>query len=708
MPPRARAAAANKGLLLMSLGAGHECEPGGKSKEVGCCPQSKGTTACATLPGNFPLTGQIQVYLNNKAQVLFDVQVGLNLHEVGFEATGELEIAAGLETGVELNSLKFEIPEASLASIFKVKNASFVYYFPGYSEASKRDSWQAKAGITFAAIEEAGIEGELSFKKGQFHSASLVLTLPPGAGIPLYPGIELNKFGGSIAVEPFAFGGTLGAAIATQLELTLEFRYAEPFEGQLGYFGGKGSIALDKDEIATLAGDIYSDGYVDAQLKINLQLPFESKDPIVQVGGGIGFWDEPSSGLWEASGNVFAKIWIINAEVAGVIDNKYVAACGNIDGAGAYDDYSFQEGKLDGPSFFLFSNCSDQLKKFKEVPVVEHKGGFVGEEALFRSGALGTGSNADLGMGSSAGLLSAHASAGGSGAAFSLPGGQLGEELRIVSSSGTPMVTFTGPSGQTFTTPVVPGKAEASSAYIAALGNSPDEVIVLLRHPQGGTWHLKEAPSSAPVSEVQGAQDLPPATVRASAHRGHGHNWKLSYKISHYLPGTHVTFVEHGHDSTHVLGTVSKAKGVLSFVPQPGLSRPRTITAAFTNTTGVKVRVFTVGHYTAPAVPRPPRPKHLRILRHGSTATVTWSAAPGAHYYRIKVKGSDGRLDTFFARPGHLSKQLVKVIPADSFKATVVAVGGPSVLPGPAATASLKAIKTLKQAPSGKRRHRKG
>ncbi len=707
--PRAHAAGESKGLLLMSLGVGHECEPGGK-KEVGCCPQSKGTTACATLPGNFPLTGQIQVYLNNKAQVLFEVQVGLNLHEVGFEATGELEIVTGLETGVDLSSLKFEIPEASLASVFKVKDASFVYYFPSDPDASKRDSWQAKAGITFAAIEEAGIEGELSFKKGQFHSASLVLTLPPGAGITLYPGIELNKFGGSIAVEPFAFGGTLGAAIATQLELTLEFRYAEPFEGKLGYFGGKGSLTLDKDEIATLAADVYSDGYVDAQLKIDLQLPFESKDPIVQVGGGIGFWDEPSSGLWEASGNVFVKIWIINAEVAGLIDNKYVAACGNIDGAGAYDDYNFQESKLDGPGFFLLSNCSDQLKKFKEMPLVEHKGGFVGEEALFGAGtpggSFGPGGGL-LGAGAPyAGLRSAHASATGSGAAFSLPSGQPGEELRIVSSSGTPVVTFTGPSGQTFTTPVAPGKAEASSAYIAALGNSPDEAIVLLRHPQGGTWHLKEAPGSAPVSEVQGAQDLPPATVRAIARRGRGQDWKLSYKIAHYLPGTHVTFVEHGHDSTHVLGTVGKAKGTLSFVPQPGLSRPRTITAAFTNTAGVKVRVFTVGHYTAPAVPRPPRPKHVRILRHGSTATVTWSAAPGARYYRIKVKGSDGRLDTFFARPGHLSKQLVGVIPADSFKATVIAVGGPSMLPGPAATASLKAVKAPKPAPIGKRRHR--
>jgi PKD repeat protein len=707
-------AAGNKGLLLMSLGVGHECEKG--AKEVGCCPPEKGTSACATLPGNFPLTGEVIVYLNNKGQVLIDVQVALNLHEVGFEANGELEIVAGLETGIDLSSLKFEIPEASLASIFKVKDASFVYYFPSDPEASKRDTWQAKGGITFAAIEEAGIEGELSFKQGQFHSASLVLTLPPGGGITLYPGIELNKFGGSVGVEPISFGGTLGAAIATQLELTLQFRYAEPFEGQLGYFGGKGSLSLDKDEIATLAADVYSDGYVDAQLKIDLKLPFESKEPIVEVGGGIGFWDEPSSGLWEASGNVFMKIWIINAEVAGLINNKYVAACGNVDGAGGYDDYSFEKGSLDGPGFFLGSNCSDQLKKYKQEPLVKHKGGFVGEESLRSSGPLGDGTPGSSPLGSSplgdrpsggsplrdgppgSRPFTAHSSATGGGAPLSLPRGLPGEELRITSTSGTPVVSFTTPSGQTFTTPSAPGQVGSSALFIAALGNNPDEVVVLLRHPESGTWHIQQAPGSAPVSEVQGAQDVGPAIVHTHVRHAHGATWKLSYKIGNYVAGTHVTFVEHGHDSTHVLGAVGSAHGTIAFVPQDGAARSRTITAALTNTQGATVRVFTVGHYTAPAAFRPARPRHLRILRHGSTATITWSASPGARFYKVKVRGSDGRLNTLFAKPNHLSAQLQNVIPADSFTATVLAVGGSSLLPGPAATARLRAVKHTKHA----------
>ena len=82
-----------------------------------------------------------------------------------FEATGALEIEANLETGIELQSLQFEIPEASLAPIFKVKKASFVYYFPEYYEESKRDSWQAKATVTFGE-EVAEIRSRNGFQKG--------------------------------------------------------------------------------------------------------------------------------------------------------------------------------------------------------------------------------------------------------------------------------------------------------------------------------------------------------------------------------------------------------------------------------------------------------------------------------------------------------------------------------------------------------------
>ena len=78
-------------------------------------------------------------------------------------------------------------------------------------------------------------------------------------------------------------------------------------------------LSYKDDEIATLAADVYSDGYIDAKLAIDMHFPFDSKEP---VGGGR--WrhrllGRTASGLWQAEGNVHIKIWVISAEVAGLV-----------------------------------------------------------------------------------------------------------------------------------------------------------------------------------------------------------------------------------------------------------------------------------------------------------------------------------------------------------------------------------------------------
>jgi len=675
--------------LLMAIGVGHECS-GKESKKAGCCPPTHENTACATLPGNFPLTGQIVVYLTNKGQSLFDVQVGLQLKGI-FEATGALEIEADPQAGINLNSLKFNIGEAGLESIFTVKNASFVYYFPSAPEESKRDTWQAKGTIVFGPLGEPSLEAELAFKKGQFHSASLVFVAPP-PGIPIYPGVALNKLGGSVGVEPFSFGGSLGASIATQLELTLSFKYREATSTELGFFGGQGVLSLDDDEIATLAADVYSDGYIDAKLAIDLHLPFSSNDPIVKVGGNIGFWDEPSSGLWQAEGSVYLKLWEISAEVAGLVNNQYIAGCGEIAGFGVQGRYRFSDGNIDG-GFFGFSNCSDQLKQYQQKPLTQHSGGFVGGGDTLR--------------------LPRARAAQGESYSFRVAGGQSGEELRFTSSSGTPVVTLKGPGGQTLTTPSAAGHIVTSgNQLIAAVAPDRHQVLVFLRHPQGGTWQAQALPGSPPIAKLEGAGDVAPAKVKVRVSPGHGRHgkWKLAYRIGHYVPGTHVRFVERGRDSTHVLGTTRGAKGTIAFVPQDAVSRARRIVAYLLSSEGAPQRVLTVGRYLAPGAAKPRRVKHLRIVRHGLAALVSWSPAAGARVYAIKVRGSDGRLETLHATPRHRSVVLTNVLPFESFTVNVTARGGPNMLPGPGATAKLRAVKvkrTGKARGSGRHRGRK-
>jgi hypothetical protein len=698
--PRARVAEKPNKTLLMAFGVGKKCEPK-DAKKAGCCPPTNGITDCAELPGNFPLAGQVDVYLNNKGQALFDVQVGLSLTEVNFEATGALEILANLETGIELSSLEFTIPEASLAPIFKVTKAKFVYYFPEYFEESKRDSWQAKGVITFGE-EIVEMEAELAFKHGEFQSAAMKFKTAHG-GVPIYPGIFLNEIGASVGVNPLAFGGSLGASIADLLELEFDFKFREATSQELGFFGGKGSLSLYDDEIAKVAADVYSDGYIDAEAALNIHFPFDSKSPLIEVRGGVGFWDEPPSGLWQANGYVYFKLWIISAEIAALVNNKYAAGCVHVGaegifGGGVQGRYRFSDGNIDG-GLFGNDNCTDQLKQYNEVPLKEHKGGFVGEEsAHFLTGNPLTG----VPLLGATGVGSA-ASEGGK--SFTLPGGTQGEELRISSPSGTPVVMLIGPGGQRYTTPATPGHLEmVAGQFMSAVAPDPHQVLVFLRSPKGGEWGIKPAAGSAPISTVETAEDVPPASVQVRVRRGQRKGWTLAYKIKHFVPGTEVRFAERGKDSGHVLGTVSKPSGTLRFVPEEALGRARKLYAYLIDAEGAIVRELSVGQYTAPRAFRPGRPRKLRLARHGTSALVTWAAVPGARTYHIKVTGSDGRLVTFVRKARSRSVVLTKALPFESFAATVIAVGGQNMLSGPPAKGTLKPV-PVRRRHRGRHRH---
>ncbi len=615
---------------------------------------------------------------------------------MNLEATGALEIAVNNESGIELQSMKFEIGEAALKPIFKVKGASFQYYFPSYEEPSKADTWQAKGTITFGE-EVAQLKAEMAFKKGNFRSAAMSLKIKPG--VPIFAGVSLNEIGASLGVEPLEFGGSLGASIAETLELELEFKFREQTEKELGFFGGEGRLSYKENKIASLAGDVYTDGYVDAALKVELKLPFGSKDPLVEVAGGVSFWDESNhqpEALWQVQGEAFVKIWVIELEGVVLVNNEYVAGCAGANGFGIQGHYHFKDSGVGG-GFFVASNCSDQLKEFKEKPATKHSGGFVKEESE-RMPATSAGSQR---------RSAAHAAAGES-ETFDLPEGTQGQELRITSPTGSPAVRITGPGGQSYTTPAAPRQiASVPGQFIAAIAPNPDQLLILLKHPKGGTWTIQALPGSGPLGKLETAEDVAPAAVSVHVHRGRGRGYALGYRISHHVPGTKVRFVERGRDSTHVLGTVSSATGTLRFAPAEALSRSRQIFAYLLNGEGVEVRALPVGRYTAPGPFRPGRAR-VKIARRRNTAVATWSSVPGARTYRVTVHGSDGRLETHILRSSVHSVLIPAALGFESFTATVTAVGGKDMLPGRPATARLSAVKVRRAARHGPHRARKG
>jgi hypothetical protein len=78
---------------------------------------------------------------------------------------------------------------------------------------------------------------------------------------------------------------------------------------------------------------------------------------------------------------------------------------------------------------------------------------------------------------------------------------------------------------------------------------------------------------------------------------------------------------------------------------------------------------------------------------------------PGARNYRVKVRGSDGRLETHVLKGSIHGVRIPNALGFESFTATVTAVGGKNRLAGRPATATLQPVKPKRHRARGHRKH---
>jgi hypothetical protein len=100
-------------------------------------------------------------------------------------------------------------------------------------------------------------------------------------------------------------------------------------------------------------------------------------------------------------------------------------------------------------------------------------------------------------------------------------------------------------------------------------------------------------------------------------------------------------FQEKGRFGTHLLGTVSNARGTLRFKPAAGPGGKRTVTAVIQHN-GLVDKQVKIGSYTAPNPPKPGAVGALRSVHKVHKLTITWKAARGATSYVVKIQGSKG------------------------------------------------------------------
>src|ERR1019366_8787701 len=111
---------------------------------------------------------------------------------------------------------------------------------------------------------------------------------------------------------------------------------------------------------------------------------------------------------------------------------------------------------------------------------------------------------------------------------------------------------------------------------------------------------------------------------------------RLSYSLNP-IAGQQVTFAERQAKGFRVIGSATGRRGTLVFSPSPDPGRSRTIEAMVTQD-GHPREDATITHFNL-ARPTPlPAPKHLRVLRRGSTVEISFQPVAGAGGYGLAVR----------------------------------------------------------------------
>ena len=148
-----------------------------------------------------------------------------------------------------------------------------------------------------------------------------------------------------------------------------------------------------------------------------------------------------------------------------------------------------------------------------------------------------------------------------------------------------------------------------------------DTTYFVIKHPPAGTWTIT-SDGVVPIRQVLQSFGLPKPSVHTAV-TGKGRARTLHWRLRP-IAGQRVRFVEEGKGVDNVIATSSAATGEKGFKPTEGPAGKRKI-VAMVEQNGLPRTNLTVGAYHAPGPLQPARPQHLRVKRHGSHLTVSWS-----------------------------------------------------------------------------------
>ncbi len=441
----------------------------------------------------------------------------------------------------------------------------------------------------------------------------------PAPGITLFAGVQLNRIGAGIGLDPTRFLGGAGLTALGIFQINGALVLALPTDAT--------PFTLSREENGNdFPAEFYTRPYkrftlavgADASLKVPLisePIPlarayFLYEAPgYVAFGGGVqaNFFDvlslegradgefNAANGRFNLSGQI--KVCLADVVCAGAIaylSSVGVGGCVSLD-AGFLGTYNVGGGVVYNPfeiKLWPFDGC--RWSRFKD-------------DNVFTARAAGPGRPITI----------------------QVKRGERSRAVALDSASNAARVRVQAPGGETVESPAGPGMKITRGVRIMR-SEQLHQTVVGLVNPAAGTYTIELLPGSPAITNVSEASDPLPARVRAAVH-SHGTRRTLAYNVLP-RPGQSVQFVEVSGSLRKPIGTVTGGRGTLVFSPAPG-GDVRHIEAQFT-LAGIRAETRTVASFRPPS-PYLARPAHLRVRRRGGALVVRWRAVPGATGYEM-------------------------------------------------------------------------
>ncbi len=553
----------------------------------------------AALKG-FPVDGKIDVILEHDA---VRIPISLKLPPYLGGVTGQATLLANNRDGLVLDSLQIGVSDVILGAL-EIKDLNVSYTRDG-------DIWTGGAKFNIPPhTGEFAIDVQVRFDRGELTMGSFGFGFFPG--IPVFTDLYLNHFGGGFDLHTpkRIFGDVSVGAIpldppnyAINVDGTFSITFGANGSPTIIEVGGTG--AIHGEDIANAKLIFQTNGYFEADGNVDINLG------VAEVEGGIkAFADLPGklfSG--DVHGSVsFGGIPLASAE--SLIATTGLGACGELRApllptlSGGFfwawgtsaDDVHFSVGSCD-------------LSRYQVTPV---------SAAVARAHRHG----------------SARAAVAGS---VTVSAGAPLEDIELLGSGGSPSIVLTSPSGRQ----VIPSESDVHAPAYAVAFPAAARTVVVLNHPQPGTWTFAPGAGSAPIRQARAASGLTAPRIHAVV-RGTGRRRVLRYQVRGLGQSVTVNFAEQAGRVFRVLGTARGRHGAIRFTPADGAGGRRAI-VALVSVDGQPRSRAVVTRYAAPGPVRPGRVKRLRIRRSGGSFMVSFLGVRGAARYLVRFDASDGR-----------------------------------------------------------------